>query len=103
MTTKVVCIACKQFAPLRARRVLAEGAILPSVLTINAAVHSPEHLEDIWVERPATGGGGKQAQSVPFLPTSFAVIPGEDDFRIEGPEKKAGRGEGVAVYDLRVS
>lgn len=116
MTTKVVCIACKSYAPLRARRVLAEGAVLPPVLTINAACHSAEHLEEVWVEAEKavrSGGGGKKKDkdkdretTKAFLPTRFAVVPGageEGDFKIESVEKKGGWGEGVAVYDLRVS
>lgn len=65
------------------------------MLTINAGVHLPEHMEDYWTKK-STGNGGK---AEPWLPKSFGVSGGEEDLRID----QELRGEGVAVYDLRVS
>lgn len=59
-TTKATCSNCKSFAPLDSRRDLASNPMysLPPVLSINASVSSPEHLE-IWKDRPEAGGKTK--------------------------------------------
>jgi PAB-dependent poly(A)-specific ribonuclease subunit 2 len=109
-TTKAVCSNCKQYAPLRNRRVLSSNAVLPTVLTINAALHVPEQFDEFWLEKPAWG-----AKRRPFLPRKFGVVRGgagggdlgggEEEFRIEGEEPGRGKGwkEGTAVYELRVN
>lgn len=72
------------------------------MLTINAAVHSPEQFDEFWLEKPAWG-----AKRNPFLPKKFGVLPdgeGGEDFKIVGEEGKGKSWkEGTAVYELRVS
>jgi len=101
-TTKAVCNACKQFAPLRTRRTLAEGSTLPSVLCINAAVHAAEIIPDFWTDKPSTTGGDGGA----FLPVRFGVGRSSaggrlEDVRIMGPARKDAWGPDASEYELR--
>lgn len=95
-TTKAVCVHCKQYSPVRNRRAFSPGAALPPVLTLTAAVHSAETLDDFWVEK---GAAGK-----PFLVPSFKVAEGaaageEVRISVDGP----GEGQAASTYELRVS
>lgn len=95
-TTKAVCAQCKQFAPLRTARAVAEGAVLPPVLTLNAALHSGDVLEDVWADKPGKGGKNRF-----FLPTDLAFFrdPAGEVRVVEG---KTGWKKAEATYELRV-
>lgn len=90
-STKATCSNCKLFAPLESIRRLAgpPSQILPSVISVNAAVSTPEIFE-VWRDKRKAGTSTQFLQKqVSFLPTD------ENTFSV-------GEGEGAVVYEVKV-
>lgn len=77
---------------------LADGAVLPPVLCVNAAVHSADIVPEFWTDKAAGAG--------PFLPPSFGVgqaaaAGASADVRILPPATKDQWPADASVYELR--
>jgi PAB-dependent poly(A)-specific ribonuclease subunit 2 len=90
-STKATCSNCKLFAPLESIRRLAGPAVetLPSVISVNAAVSTPEIFE-IWRDKRKAG------TSTHFLQKQVSILPTEED------AFSVGEGEGAVVYEVKV-
>lgn len=68
--TKVSCQGCRSLTSARVRRELT-GAPLPSVLAVNTAVHTPDHVE-MWLDKQTRAGTQR------FLQPALAISPSGD-------------------------
>lgn len=90
-STKATCSNCKLFAPLESIRRLAGPAsqTLPSVISVNAAVSTPEIFE-VWRDKRKAG------TSTHFLQKQVSFLPTEED------AFSVGEGEEAVVYEVKV-
>ena len=89
--TRSICPSCKQTTSARVRRQLT-GSALPSVLTVNASIHTPDHMQ-AWVDPPLQTGQPKR-----FLSPQIAVsLLGDEVVTVEPGEVPA---QGLLTYEL---
>lgn len=89
--TRSICPSCRQTTSARVRRQLT-GSALPSVLTVNASIHTPDHMQ-AWVDPPLQTGQPKR-----FLSPQIAVsLLGDEVVTVEPGEVPA---QGLLTYEL---